>query len=337
MSQRYGAFFDRLAGLFGAQTFVAPLALLVLLSVPLWADDTMLNLLANMLIWGLFAMGYDFMFGYAGVVSFGHAAFFGLGAYMVALPLVHLQFQGFWLLLVLAILVPMLFGLLVSVVSIRAKGVYFAILTLAWQQILYIVFENFTEVTGGTDGLPINVPDITIIPGVMSVSPYDPGVLYFLVLGCTVVSFVVLYRLSQSPMGEVLRGIRENINRMEYIGFKERQYRIGAFIVSCGVSGLAGGLIAIATSFVGLGFMDFVINGEVIVWTIIGGQGTLIGPVVGGAVIYLLQDLFSNRYSWWLIPVGILFIAMVIFMPEGIAGRAKMLINRARSDGEETD
>lgn len=335
MSQRYGFFLDRLTGLFREQTAVALLVVLVLLSVPFWAEPTTTRLLANMLIWGMFAMGYDFMFGYSGMVSFGHAAFFGLGAYMIALPLVHFNFQVVWLLLLLAIIVPMLFGLLISTVSIRAKGVYFAILTLAWQQVLYIIFANSTEITGGTDGLPINVPNLTIIPGVISVSLYNAGFMYLLVVILLILTFLVLYRLSNSPMGEVLRGIRENIDRMEYIGFNERRYRITAFVISCGVSGLAGGLIALTTSFVGLGFMDFVLNGEVIVWTIIGGQGTLIGPVIGGASIYLIQDLFSNRYSWWLIPVGILFIAMVIFMPEGIVGRAKTFFDRVRSSEED--
>lgn len=336
MSQRYGVFMDRLVTLFGTRIgqVVGGVLALALVAVPLLVTESQISLITYMLIWGLFAMGYDFMFGYSGMVSFGHAAFFGLGAYMIAIPMAHYGVGSVWILLLLAVVVPALYGLLVSAISIRAKGVYFAILTLAWQQILYILFENFTEFTGGTDGLTVSLPEMTVIPGVLSVSLYDTLPLYYLVLGLTALSFVTLYRMAHSPFGEVLRGIRENIERMEYLGFRERRYRIGAFVVSCGVSGLAGGLIGIATSFVGLGFMNFVISGEVIVWTIIGGQGTLLGPLAGGAIVYLIQDIFSNQYSWWLIPVGILFILMIIFMPEGIAGRVKYFITRLKRSSD---
>ena len=131
-------------------------------------------------------------------------------------------------------------------------------------------------------------------------------------------------------MGAVFRGIRENVDRLEYIGINERRYRIMAFTVSGAVSGLAGGLYAIDLSFIGPGILTPVQSGEVIIWTIIGGRGTLLGPLFGGALIFFVEDTVSQIVTWWLIPVGILFITIVIFAPDGIAGWAESLGNRLR-------
>lgn len=307
------------------------LGLVFLVGIPLLFPETQINIVNRMLIWGLFAMAYDFMFGYSGVVSFGHAALFGLGAYAFALPIMHWGPQSIWLLLLAAVLVSTVYAFIVGVIAIRTREVYFAILTLAFAEVVYILVINYTEYTGGFDGVVFQFPDLTVIPGILTVSLYNTLPFYYLLIACITVTYLFLRRLTNSPMGAILRGIRENVDRLEYIGIDERRYRIMAFTVSGGVSGLAGGLYAADLSFIGPESLNFVLSGEVIVWTIIGGQGTLLGPLFGGALIYYVEESVSSIISWWLIPVGALFITMVVLMPEGIAGKVIDLVNRFRT------
>lgn len=314
----------------------ALLGFVFIVLVPMLATNSEISILTRMFIWGLFAMGYDFMFGYSGMVSFGHAALFGLGAYAFAMPVMHFGPQSVWLLLFLAVLTSTVYAFVVGVISIRTREVYFAILTLAFAEVMYIVVINFTDVTGGFDGIVFTLPELTVVPGVLSVSLYDVVPMYYLVIGLVTVTFLILRRLANSPMGAVLRGVRENVDRLEYIGIDERRYRIAAFTISGAVSGLAGGLFAADLSFAGPETLFFVLSGEVIVWTIIGGAGTLWGPLLGGALIFFVEETVSGYITWWLIPVGILFIAMVIFMPEGMAGKLTDFIDRYRDGKSES-
>lgn len=306
------------------------LGVIFVFGLPLALPEADLNLLNRMLIWGLFAMGYDFMYGYSGMVSFGHAALFGLGAYSVAVPMSYLGPTNVWLVWILAMLVSGVYAFVVGVIAIRTREVYFAILTLAFAEVIYILIINFTQVTGGWDGLVIPLPELTIVPGVFQISLYDASEFYYLLLVLITVVYLVLRRMANSPMGAILRGVRENIERLEYIGIDERRYRIGAFTVSGAVSGLAGALYATDLSFIGPESAEVIVSGEVIVFTILGGKGTLVGPLFGGAAITWLEEVVSGYITWWLIPVGILFILVVIFMPEGVAGKVKDGIERLR-------
>jgi len=316
----------------------AILGVIFVFRIPFTFPETQVNLINRMFVWGLFAMAYDFMFGFSGIVSFGHAALFGIGAYTYALILHHTGPQSVYLLLLAAMLASTIYAFTVGVIIIRTREVYFAILTLAFAQIVYIVTVNWTEFTQGFDGVVISVPPFEVIPGVLSVDLYDTLTFYYFVLAIVVLTFLVLRRLARSPMGEVLRGIRENIDRLQFIGFDERQFRIAAFTISGTFSGLAGGLYATDVSFAGPdAVLNFVLSGEVIVWTIIGGKGTLLGPLLGGGLIYYIQETVSSAITWWLIPVGILFILMILFMPEGIAGRAVDLYRRFREPEAERE
>jgi len=306
------------------------LGIVFLFLLPFTLSSNELNLINRGLIFGLFAMGYDFMYGYSGMVSFGHAALFGLGAYSLAVAFTFFGVESIWLLMILAIVGGALYSLIIGTISIRTRDVYFAILTLAFAQVVNILIIQYTNITGGNDGLTLNLPDWTIVPSVLEVSLYDTLVFYYIVITSVALTYLVLRRLTNSPMGAVFRGIRENVDRLEYIGINERRYRIMAFTVSGAVSGLAGGLYAIDLSFIGPGILTPVQSGEVIIWTIIGGRGTLLGPLFGGALIFFVEDTVSQIVTWWLIPVGILFITIVIFAPDGIAGWAESLGNRLR-------
>jgi branched-chain amino acid transport system permease protein len=304
----------------------ALVAVVFLFVVPNVVGETFLNLLIRGLIFGLFAMGYDFMYGYSGMVSFGHAALFGVGAYTFSVAFTLFGIQSIWLLLVLSVLMAAVYALVVGTIGIRTREVYFAILTLAFAEVFRILVIQFTDVTGGNDGLVLNLPDWSVVPGLVEISLYETEPFYYVVVVTVGLVYLFLRRLTQSPMGAVLRGIRENIDRLAYIGIDERRYRIIAFVVSGAVSGLAGALYAIDLSFIGPNILVPVQSGEVILWTIIGGQATLIGPVFGGVLIYLVEDTISTIITWWLIPVGIFFVGIIILAPDGIAGLVKRAV-----------
>lgn len=306
------------------------LGVLFLFVIPNVLDSKYLNLLNRGLIFGLFAMGYDFMYGYSGMVSFGHAALFGIGAYSLAVAFTVFGIESIWLMLLLGVLAGAVYALIVGTISIRTRAVYFAILTLAFAEVFRVLVIQYTEITGGADGLVMNLPDWSVVPGLVEVSLYDTTEFYYVVVITVGLTYLFLRRLTNSPMGAVLRGIRENIDRLAYIGINERRYRIAAFTISGAVSGLAGALYAIDISFIGPNILEPITSGEVILWTIIGGKATLIGPIFGGALVYFIQDTVSDIITWWLIPVGIFFIAVVIFAPEGIAGWVRKLIDRVR-------
>ncbi len=308
----------------------AIVAVLFLFVIPQTVDSSLLGLLTRGLIFGMFAMGYDFMYGYSGMVSFGHAALFGTGAYGFAVGSTYFGIESVWLLLLIGVLCGLVYALVVGVISIRTRAVYFAILTLAFAEVFRIVVIQFTDVTGGFDGLVLNLPEWPIVPGVLNISIYDTTSFYYVVFILLALTYLLLRRMTQSPLGEVLLGIRENIDRLEYIGIDERRYRIFAFTVSGTVSALAGALYAMDISFIGPNVLQPVQSGEVILWTIIGGKGTLLGPIFGGALIWFIEDMVSEVITWWLIPVGALFIVIVIFAPSGIAGWVKWLGARVR-------
>lgn len=300
-------------------------AVLILLAVaPFLLDISHIRLLVQMLIFGLFALGFDFLFGYNGVVSFGHAAFFGLGAYFFAIPVMEFGYTNIWLVVLFAVLATTIVGLAIAGISVRAQETHFAILTLAWAFIILIVVEN-VNITGAHDGLQVITPDLTLVPGVLSISLFEVSNLYYVIVISLLVVFYLLYRIVNSPFGMMLRGCSANKNRLRYVGVNEQRIRTVSFTVSAAVAGLAGAFQAMMTGYVDPSIMDFLLSGEVIVWTIIGGSGTLIGPVLGAALITLTEDVLTSFISWWHIPLGVIFILFLIYMSEGIVGKVKEL------------
>lgn len=312
---------DRLQGLVTTPLTYAMFAIFALLPMMLSPSDQ--ALVTSMMIFGLFALGFDFLYGYGGIVSFGHAVFWGLGAYTIALLSVYYGVTSFWLLFPMAIIVPAVFSVLVGIVSIRLTGTYFAILTLAWAEIVAILFRNL-DVTGGFNGFGFAPPQI-VIPGIVEFGVLDVTPFYYLVFAALILTYLVLRRMTKSYVGAVLKGVRENQQRIQYLGYNEKWYRIFALTVSAGVGGMAGAFQASVASFVGPSFMNFIISGEVIVWTVIGGKGTLVGPIIGGALVRFLEDFLAGQVTWWFIPIGVFFIVVMIFFPDGIVGALKRL------------
>jgi branched-chain amino acid transport system permease protein len=300
----------------------------VLLAVaPLVLPEFWRRFLTEILIWGLLAMSSDILIGYVGLVSFGHSAFFGLGMYGAAAALMTTRPPSLFLALLYGLIAAAGVAAFVAYFSTRLRDIYFAITTLIFSQIFYVVIFTWTELTGGENGLTFRRPALSI-PGVFSV-PFRPAVLHWFVLAVVVLSYLLLRRITQSPFGMVLQSIRENEPRTRAIGYPVERYKIVAVMLSGLFAGLAGVLYAIQNQFAAPDFVFFLVSGEVVIFNVIGGIGTLVGPIVGAAFFLLLREGLSRFFTeFYLIPVGIIFIAMVIFMPQGLMGFARRWLNR---------
>jgi len=306
----------------GFTVIVALLALAPLVLPEFWR-----RFLTEILIWGLLAMSSDILIGYTGIVSFGHSAFFGLGMYGAAAALMTTRPPSLWLALGYGLVAAAAVAAFVAYFSTRLRDIYFAITTLIFSQIFYVVIFTSTELTGGENGLNFSRPALAI-PGLFSM-PFDATTLHWFVLAVVVISFLLLRRITQSPFGMVLQSIRENEARTRAIGYPTERYKIVAVMLSGLFAGLAGVLYAVQNRFAAPDFVFFVVSGEVVIYNVIGGIGTLVGPILGAAFFQLLREGFSRFFTeYYLIPVGMIFIAMVIFMPQGLLGFARRWLNR---------
>ena len=305
--------------------FCVVLALLIV--APLVLPEFWRRFVTEILIWGLLAMSSDILIGYTGMVSFGHSAFFGLGMYGAAAALISVRPPNLWLALVYGLVAAALVAAFVAYFSTRLRDIYFSITTLVFSQIFYVIIFTWTEVTGGENGLTFRRPALSI-PGLFSI-PFDSNTLHWFVLAVVAVSYLVLRRITQSPFGMVLQSIRENEPRTRAIGYAVERYKILAVMLSGLFAGLAGVLYAVQNRFAAPDFVFFLISGEVVVFNVMGGIGTLVGPVVGAAFFLLLREGFSRFFTeYYLIWVGLIFTAMVIFMPQGLLGFWRRRLNQ---------
>jgi branched-chain amino acid transport system permease protein len=294
---------------------------------PLVLPEFWRRFLTEILIWGLLAMSSDILIGYVGLISFGHSAFFGLGMYGAAAALMTTRPPSLWLALAYGLIAASAVAAFVAYFSTRLRDIYFAITTLIFSQIFYVVIFTWTEMTGGENGLTFIRPRLAIA-GIFSI-PFTPAVLHWFVLAVVVVSYLLMRRITQSPFGMVLQSIRENEARTRAIGYPIERYKIVAVMLSGLFAGLAGVLYAIQNQFAAPDFVFFLVSGEVVVYNVIGGIGTLVGPILGAAFFLLLREGLSRFLTeYYLIPVGVIFIAMVIFMPQGLLGFARRWLNR---------
>jgi branched-chain amino acid transport system permease protein len=301
--------------------------ILVLLTVaPLVLPEFWRRFLTEILIWGLLAMSSDLLIGYTGMVSFGHSAFFGLGMYGAAAALIAVKPPSLWLAIPAGLVAAAAVAAFVAYFSTRLRDIYFAITTLIFSQIFYVIIFTWTELTGGENGLTFSRPPLAI-PGLFSV-PFTSDTLHWFVLAVVTLSYLVLRRITQSPFGMVLQSIRENEARTRAIGYPIERYKIVAVMLSGLFAGLAGVLYAIQNRFAAPDFVFFLVSGEVVIFNVIGGIGTLVGPIVGAGFFLLLREGLSRFFTeYYLIPVGAIFVAMVIFMPQGLLGFARRWLN----------
>lgn len=305
--------------------FTVVLALLTL--APLALPEFWRRFVTEILIWGLLAMSSDILIGYTGMVSFGHSAFFGLGMYGAAAALLTVRPPNLWLAVLYGLVGAGAVAVAVAYFATRLRDIYFSITTLVFSQIFYVIIFTWTEVTGGENGLSFRQPPLSL-PGLGEVR-FTPVTLHWFVLAVVAISYLLLRRITQSPFGMVLQSIRENEARTRAIGYHVERYKIVAVMLSGLFAGLAGVLYAIQNRFAAPDFVFFLISGETVIFNVMGGMGTLVGPVAGAAFFFLLREAFSRFWTeYYLIPLGVIFTLMVIFVPQGLLGFARRVLNR---------
>jgi branched-chain amino acid transport system permease protein len=292
------------------------LMLAALVVVPLALPPFLVTALTEILILGLFAMSLDLMVGYTGLDSFGHAAVYGLGAYTTALLLLYAGLP-----LPLAILAGASFTALVALpiawLCTRTTGVSFAMLTLAFAQLLYAVAYKWQSVTGGSDGLA-GVPRT---PGPLGLAWFTSRLgFYYLVAAGLIGAFLFCRAFVRSPVGTVLVAVRDNERKADALGYNPRAYKILVFVVAAFFGGLAGSLYAPFAGFASPDLFFWILSGRVLIMVIIGGAGTLVGPIAGAASFHLLEHYLSAITNSWALVLGLIFIGFVLFVPQGLWG-----------------
>jgi len=307
--------------------FCVVMALLIV--APLVLPEFWRRFLTEVLIWGLLAMSSDLLIGYTGMISFGHSAFFGLGMYGAAAALLTFSPPNLWLALAFGLIASAVIALFVAYFSTRLRDIYFAITTLIFSQIFYVIIFTWTEVTGGENGLNFRRPPLAI-PGLFSMQ-FNSETMHWFVLAVVTASYLILRRVTRSPFGMVLQSIRENEPRTRAIGYPVERYKIVAVMLSGLFAGLAGVLYALQNRFAAPDFIFFLVSGEAVIFNVMGGIGTLVGPIVGAGFFLLMRELLSRLFGDqfpYLIPLGVVFIVMIIFLPQGLLGFARRWLNR---------
>lgn len=308
----------RLAGLVNAvarHRAIATLAVLFLFPYVLPYEA----LASNILIYGLFAMGLNLVFGYMGVLSFGHAAFFGIGAYATGIAMVH--FHVHWLAAIgLGLVFSILGAMIIGGLAIRSRGIYFAMVTLALAQCVYYLIYQMDEWSGGEDGLTgVNLTEIGF-GGITVDVMRDPTAKYFLLLSFVALAVMLFSRILHSPFGAVLEAIRENEDRARACGYNVLLTKWVAFVLSGLFCGLAGSLSAIHLSVVPIEHLHYHMSGQAVMMVLLGGMGTFFGPFVGAIGFLLLEDTITLMTAHWQLFLGALFMIFVLFFPRGIWG-----------------
>lgn len=303
-----------------APAFAAGFAvvLAVLAVLPSVLNLFYVRLLTEILIWALLAMSLDLLMGYLGLVSFAHAALAGIGAYSMGL-LVNRLGLGVWLALPLGVAAASLVALIMGAFSVRVRDIYFGIVTLVFGTIAFIIVWTWTALTGGEDGLRVMVQTLPL-PGGWRVDFQNLHAAYYVTLTVVAASFLLARRIVASPLGRVFQAIRENEERTRFMGYATNGYKVAGAAISGAFAGLAGCLYLLRGGVIGADFLHVLKSGVVVIWALVGGMGTLIGPMLGAALVTYLTDLFSNWTENYLILVGLMFVAAVLFLPHGIVG-----------------
>ena len=296
-------------------------------------------LLIEILIFALFALSLDFLMGYTGMVSLGHAMFFGIGAYTVVLMVLNIT-QLALVAVVFVVLVSAFAARVVGQLSIRVTGIYFALITLGFAELFYNSLFEF-EFTGGSDGLfgadPVyGLPGFrfdlnSIVVGVGRFRAVGDELFFFIALGTLLSTYLLLRRVLRSPFGRVLRAIRENEQRVEFVGYDTRRYKLQAFVISGVIGGLAGALFGLHWGFVDPTTAHWLTSGEVLIMVMLGGIGTLYGPMLGAGFFVGTEQLLMEYFDQARLILGVIFVLFVIFVPGGLVSMPSVVVERGRN------
>ncbi len=289
-------------------------AALAALPLTPWMSKYYLLLAFDALLFGAVALSLDLLMGYSGLVSFGHAAFFGLGAYSTAV-LLERGVQSLWLCLGLAAVIVGAYALTVSYFATTRRGIYFALLTLIFAEVIYTFFR-YTQTFGGSDGIQ-GLPASQVWPGV---AIDTPARLYYLVVAYLLLAYLACRALVRSHFGQVLVAIRENEDRARFLGYNVQRYKMGVCMISAILTGLAGALYPGRAAYATPDLLHWSISGEFLIMVMIGGLGTLVGPIIGGVFFTVLQEKVSSYVQWYNIVIGLVLVLIVLFVPRGLLG-----------------
>jgi branched-chain amino acid transport system permease protein len=282
-------------------------------------------LAADILAWALFAAAFDIMLGYTGMLSFGHAAFFGAGAYTAGLLALGSGLP-YPLNALAGALAAGLIALPLMSLAIRRKGIYFSMITLAFAQMVFYVVNEWRSLTGGENGVQ-GIPRHTALGfDLMSSTAF-----YYAALPLVILGLLLCWRTVRSPFGRVLLAIRENELRTETLGYPVTRYKLMAAVLSCALSGLAGGIYVTNHGFVALDTVHWSTSGLVVIMVLLGGMGTRLGPPVGAALVLLLRDFLSSWTDAWGVVTGAIFVAVILIFRQGIVGTLERVLISKRS------
>ena len=294
---------------------------LALLLLPLGTNQFQLFLLTRIAILTLFAMGFNLVFGYGGLLSFGHAAFYSAGAYtagfvLKAYPSLLVGVAG-------GVVVAVILGVVIGFFSVRHLDIYFSMLTLAFGMLIYsLVWKS--GFTGGDNGL-IEIPRAPLVLPGLEIPMTPIGHYYEFVIVITIVVLAVLWRIVHSPFGVVLRGMRENPERVEFAGIPMRRYRLIAFVLSAAIAGLAGTLLGPLENTVGPESAHWATSGEPVLASLLGGASTFSGPIVGAILLVLIKEIMERYTPYWLLAMGMVLVVLVLSFRGGIVGSLRAL------------
>ncbi len=285
--------------------------------LPLALETVRLRIAIEILYFGLFAVSFNLLFGRAGLLSFGHAATFGVGGYAVGLALRHLPGLPLLAALALGAAAGAGVGLVIGFFCVRLRGTYFALLTLAFSQFLYAVALKWRSVTRGDDGLTVAVPDLTL-PGLGTLGMGDARHFYWLELTIVLACLVAAWHFTRTPLGNAVLLMRENDERAESLGYNAFGTKLIVFTLAATFAAIAGGLFASFQRLISPTALDLPVGTEVVFMAVIGGTGSFLGPFLGAAVYILLQDFLSRSTEHWPFIMGFLFVVMVLFAHGGL-------------------
>jgi branched-chain amino acid transport system permease protein len=312
-----------------AQITLLVVALVALAVLPAFADKFYVQFFAKIMVMAIFAMSLDLLLGYTGLVSFGHAAFYGAAGYALALMTPQYQAANFWTSFPVAIIAAGVLALVIGYFVVRTHGIYFIMVTLAFAQMLYFLFHD-TKIAGGNDGIYIDVRPVAEIFGWRPFSLDNFVHRYYLVLVALIVAYFLLRALLRSPFGHVIVGIKVNEHRMASLGYPTFRYKLVCFVIAGAIAGAAGYLYSVDAGVVNPEYLGWHLSGAVMMMVILGGMGTLIGPMLGAAVWLLLELFFQSTTKHWQLLMGTFVVLATLFLPNGLMGVASWL--RGRKD-----
>jgi len=294
------------------------LVLAVFLAGPFILPVYWTMILTEILIMGLLAMSFNLLFGYTGLLSFGQAGFFGVGAYATALFLSK-GGNSLFVSLLAALGTGAVAALVIGFLCVRRDEIYFAMITLGFGMMLYTVAHNWLSLTGGSDGLPLlNVPALKLLGREFSL--FDPNVMYLFVFSVTALCIFFLWRVVRSPFGLMLTAIRENKQRLAFVGAGVQHLRLAAFVIAGALAGMAGGLFCLFNAMATPDILHWGFSSRPVLMTVLGGSGIFFGPLFGAAIFFGLEQLITSMTENWMIFLGIILVPVVIFFPHGILG-----------------